>query len=151
VRETLGRPQEADRKRRWGFRWFLVLAPVTAAVVVLSVVLTQPKEPLIQVAMLDTAGATRGAATNQVTLLQAQWKTASVRSFDKTDDLEAWEKDWPASKRPVAKVVFDPAAAEVRLLLRAEGRIVRTTFPVEKDLSGALRQAEDLIRKQLGK
>jgi len=150
VRETLGRPSVAEQKRPWAWRWFLVLAPVTAALVCLVVVLTRPKAPMIQIAMLDTAGPTRGAGTNGVTLLQEQWRQAEVRTFQKAEDLDSWAKDWPPTKGPAVKVVFDPAAAEVRLLIRSKEKLVQKTVPVDQDLSTALRQAEAFIKERLG-
>ncbi|MHB8522885.1 MAG: hypothetical protein ACYDH9_19285 [Limisphaerales bacterium] len=150
VRETLRRPPVAERKLPWAWRWFLVLAPVTAAVVLLFVFVTHPQQPVIQVAMLDRAGLTRGAATNAVTLLHAEWETAGVNTFGKADALEAWEKEWPDTKAPVAKVIFDPASAEVRLLIRSRGQLVTKTFPVQQDLDAVLRQAQAFINAQTG-
>lgn len=150
VRQTLGQPRLIDeRKRSWVSRWFLVLAPAAVGLVFFLVFVSLPKQPVIQLAMLDTAGETRGTATNQVTILQEHWKSASVQTFAKAEDLEAWEKDWRTSKRPVAKVIYDPAAAEVRVFVKLGTNLIQRTVAVEKDLSSALRQAEDFIKEQV--
>jgi hypothetical protein len=64
VRETLGRPQvsgeaprEASLGTLWKWRWILGLAAATAVVVLLLLpVFSRSGPPMIQVAMLDSAG-----------------------------------------------------------------------------------------------
>ncbi len=75
VRQTLGRPASAEEKSSWSWRWWLALAPATALVVFLMVNLfNQNEQTVIQVAMLDSAGATRGTDTNLLPVLQEMWK-----------------------------------------------------------------------------
>ena len=110
VRETLGRPsvtgeapEEDALGTLWKWRWMLGLAAVTAVVALfLLPVLSRSGPPMIQVAMLDTAGATRGADTNEVSLLRQTWEKAAVDAFTGTAALHAWETNWPAqNRRPV--------------------------------------------------
>src|ERR1019366_6426100 len=100
VRETLGRPQvpqEDALGTLWKWRWMLGLAAATAVVLlVLLPLLSRSGSPVIQVAMLDTAGATRGSDTNEVSELRQVWEKAAVDSFTSTEALHAWETNWPA-------------------------------------------------------
>jgi hypothetical protein len=157
VRETLGRPAATDRGSEqdalgtlWKWRWMLGLAAATAVVaLVLLPVFSRSGPPMIQVAMLDTAGATRGSDTNEALLLRQAWGSAAVDSFTGTEALRAWETNWPAqNKRPVVKVVFDRAAGEVRILGRWKGESFTNTFLVERDLATTLEQAKSFIKQR---
>ncbi len=146
VRQTLGNPDTV--KRRGGlWRWALGLATATA-VILFSLTLLNPRPPVIQVAMLDTAGAVRGAETNPVSLLQARWK--DVRQFSNAQESAVWERQ-PASGGDFAKIIYDPAAAEVRVSGRAGGKNFTTTIPVEKNLGSALDEAAHFARDQFGR
>jgi hypothetical protein len=157
VRETLGRPPvhgEAPEKDAlgtlWKWRWMLGLAAATAIVALfLLPILISSAPPLIQVAMLDTAGATRGSDTNEISLLRQTWEKAPVDSFTGTEALHAWEANWPAqNRRPVVKVVFDRAAGEVRILGRWKGESFAKTLLVERDLAATLEQAKSFIKQR---
>jgi len=148
VRETLGRPPAQARKLHWAWRWSLVLAPATAAVVLLGVFLARPAQPVFQVAMLDITGQTRGSETNEVVLLAQHWTAAAVQNFGRSSDLEAWEKAWPAGKAPSVKVAYDRAAGEVRVMGRWRGRDFQKTFLVEHDLASTLKEADVFIQQQ---
>ena len=157
VRETLGRPLvpgEAPEEdalgtlRKW--RWMLGLAAATTVVALfLLPVFSRSGPPMMQVAMLDTAGATRGADTNEMSLLRQSWEKAAVDAFTGTEALHAWETNWPAqSKRPVVKVVFDRAAGEVRILGRWKGESFTKPLLVERDLATTLEQAKSFIKQR---
>ena len=157
VRETLGRPQvpseapEDDALRTlWMWRWILGLTAATAvAVLFLLPVFSGPTPPIVQVAMLDTAGATRGSDTNETSLLRQTWEKATVDSFTATEALHAWETNWPAlNRRPVVKIVFDRAAGEVRILGRWKGESFTKTLLVERDLAITLEQAKSFIKQR---
>jgi len=148
VRQTLGRPQAQEKKASFGWRWFLVLAPATAVLVLLLLITAKPHQPIIEIAMLDGVGLTRGGGTNDVTLLEQQWKGVKVQTFARSDELASWEQRWPSTKALVTKVIYDPAAAEIRVLLRSEGKLSVKAIPVDRDLSVALRQAEAFIKAQ---
>ena len=55
----------------------------------------------------------------------------------------------PEASAPVVKIVFDPASAEVRVVLRSGGRRVEKVILVEQDLSAALKQADTFIKENL--
>ncbi len=157
VRETLGRPQvpggapeEDALGTLWKWRWILGLSAATTVVALfLLPILTRSAPPMIQVAMLDTVGATRGSDTNETSLLHQTWEKATVDSFTGTEALHAWETNWPGqSKRPVVKVVFDRAAGEVRILGRWKGESFTKTLLVERDLAATLEQAKSFIKQR---
>jgi hypothetical protein len=154
VRQTLGRPESAaeepDRSLAWGWRWVLGLAAATAAVVIVALsIFHAPNAPVIQLAMLDTVGGTRGTDTNELASLQGTWKESPVQHFSSASELEAWEKNWPTDgERPVAKVIYDPASGEARVSGRSQGRVFQKTFPVERDLAMTLQQVRVFIREQ---
>ena len=71
VRQTLGRPKfaakEPSRSLVWGWRWVLGLAIATAVVLLLALpVFRTMNTPLIQLAVLNTGGGTRGADMDEV-------------------------------------------------------------------------------------
>lgn len=153
VRETLGRPQLPEEDALgtlWKWRWMLGLAAATAVVVFFFLPVFGPSAPpMIQVAMLDTAGATRGSDTNELSLLHQIWEKAAVDSFTGAEALHAWETNWPAqNKGPVVKVVFDQAAGEVRILGRWKGESFTKTLLVERDLAATLEQAKSFINQR---
>ncbi len=153
VRQTLGRPageKAPDRTLAWGWRWMLGLATATAVVLlVLLPMFRSPSAPVIQLAMLDTTGGTRGGGTNEIALLQATWKEIPIQNISTTTDLEAWEKNWPDGGRgSIVKIIYDQAAGEVRVALRSKGKIVEKTFPLERDLKTILPQVIAFILEQ---
>jgi hypothetical protein len=152
VRQTLGRPaaeKESDRSLAWGWRWVLGLAAATAVVVLIVLpMLRNPKAAVIQVAMLDATGGTRSTDTTDVALLQETWKGSRVQNFSSASELEAWEKAEPgADKRPVAKIIYDRAAGELRVVCRRKG--TTKTFVVGQDLEAALRRAKAYLDEEL--
>ena len=153
VRQTLGRPaaeNESDRSLAWGWRWILGLAAAAVVVLLVALPLFRSSNTLvIQLAMLDMAGGTRGIDTNDVALLQEVWRGHLIRSFSKASDLEAWEKSWPTdNRRPAARIIYDPAAAEVRVSVHSKGKAFQKTFPLEKDFAATLRQVSAFVREQ---
>ena len=152
VRQTLGRPQTADepkeagqRSAMWGWRWALGLAAATAVVLAVLIPMMQAPEPVIQIAMLDLGGATRGSDTNEVVLLGQTWSNAVVASFTAAGELHSWEADWSAGKTAVIKIIYDRSAGEVRVLSWQQGKALEKTFPVERDLATTLKQVNDYV------
>ena len=146
VRQTLSRPageKEPDRSFAWGLRWWLGLA-ATAAVVVLVVlpIFRAPNGPVIQLAMLDTAGGTRGVDTNEVLLLRKAWSTATLDTFTNVETLHEWEIK---GKPDAVKIIYDRAGAEVRVLGRWKGKVLEKTFLIDQSLATTLKQARDYI------
>ena len=155
VRQMLGRPESAaeepDRSLAWGWRWVLGLAAATAVIVIVALsIFHAPNALVIQLAMLDTAGGTRGADTNELATLREAWKGIPVQNFSNPSELEAWEKNWPKGDgRPAAKIIYDPAAGEVRVSGRSRGKFFQRTFLLEKDdLALTLQQVREFVREQ---
>jgi hypothetical protein len=66
--------------------------------------------------------------------LHEAWKGIPVQNFSDSSELEAWEKNWPKGDgRPAAKIIYDPAAREVRVSGRSRGTFFQRTFLLEKD------------------
>ena len=151
VRQALGeaRPASTIALRA---KWWLLMGFAGTSVTIVALILSQlptSTTPLVEVAMLDSAGPTRGADTNEVVLLQQQWRQRAVRLFEKPEDLKAWEQTWPNANAPLVKVIYDRAAGEVRVWGSSEDGAFKKTILVEKDLASALREAEAFIQQQL--
>jgi hypothetical protein len=158
VRQTFGSAREPRHQEKMalirGWRlWVLGLAGATALVAVLLVpVLTKSPGPIVQVAMLDLVGATRGTNAVEVETLRQMWKESRVESFASTTGLDAWEKNWPdQGKKPEVKVIYDRSVGEVRVNGYSKGQRFQKSFPVEPDLQTALRQAASFIKEQTGR
>jgi len=156
VRETLGRPQPpvpsvsgAEHRMMWRWRWLLGLAAAAAVVALVMVpLLREVPAPVIQVAMLDTAGASRGADAKELTLMQQTWNKAAVDSFSAAENARAWETNWPGNgKGAMVKILYDRPAGELRVVGRRKGKSFAKTFVVEQDLAAVLNQAKDFIQE----
>ncbi|NBR88041.1 MAG: hypothetical protein EBT61_21540 [Verrucomicrobia bacterium] len=108
--------------------------------------------PVIQVAMLDSIGATRGTNASPLTVIQQQWKDVKPVEFSDNEQLKQWQKDWEAgSNRTVAKIVYDRDAGVIRVTVRSAGRLlVERSFEVkaEQDLPSVLESVKSLIKEQ---
>ena len=158
VRQILGHPQPSvpsasDKERRMMSRWGWLLGLATAAAAVaLVMVLWHAPAPVIQVAMLDTAGASRGSDANELAALQQAWNKALVDSFSSTESARAWETNWAGdSRKAVVKILYDRPAGELRVLGRWKGKPFAKTFVVEQDFAAALNQAKQFIQEQTGR
>jgi len=150
VRQTLGRSDGAKAKSTRSWRWWLVLGSAMTLVVLLTVTLLNQKEqPVIQVAMLDAAGGTRGTETNLLPVLQEVWKGSEIKTFANASDLEKWENKSPSGgKAAAAKIIYDRTAGEVRVSGRRRGVPFQKTFLVGEDVSAAFREAQTFVREQ---
>lgn len=128
----------------------LGLAAGTAVVVIVAFsIFHAPNAPLIQLAMLDTAGGTRGGDMNELVTLRDACKGIPVQNFSNSGELEAWEKNWPNDDgRAAAKIIYDPAAGEVRVSGRSQGKFFQKTFLVERDLETTLQQVSAFVQEQ---
>lgn len=149
VRQTLGRPaekSEPDRSVAWGWRWFLGVAAVTAVVLIVALpIFRTPTEPVIQLAILDTVGSTRGYDTNEVAILREMWSSATLNSFTNAAALREWGRGSPSN---CVRIIYDRAAAEVRVRGNWKGATFENTFLVETELASALKEAMAFITEQ---
>ena len=149
VRRTFGRPEFAAKESRLGWRWVLGLAFATAMVLLLASLVFRPSAPVIQLAILDMGGGTRGADTDEVATLKQTWKGIPVKNLSSVSELEAWEKNWPNDGgRAAARIVYDRALGEVRVSGRSRGRDFQKAFPVESDFATTLQQVRAFVREQ---
>ena len=147
VRRTLGEADAAKLRKVWNWRWAFGLAG--AAVVLVALSLFNPSKPVIEVAMLDMTGDTRGADTNQVELVRRRWKDARV--FSNAQEFAAWESQQPQGRAEFAKIIYDRTAAEVRVSGRAGGKSFGKIIPVENNLTSVLEEAAEFVREQVGR
>ena len=151
VQETLGahRSPLQEKRSTWRWQWIFGLATATAIILFLFVpVFNQSDKMIVQVAMLDTAGATRGTGANEIAELKKLSTGAAVQSFSQSAELTAWENSWPKDKQPAAKIIYDRAAGEVRVLGRWHGKPFQKTFLVERDLETTLQEAKTFVQQQ---
>jgi len=152
VQQTLGRSSKpvepagiGQMLRKW---WIAALATgVMAAAVIFLAAFPLSSHPMIQVAMLDTAGTVRGSTGDDVAILTQQWKNSTFQSFDKTDSLKNWETNSPQGDKVTVKVIYDRAAGEVRVSLYSFGKPQHRAFVVESDLSATLQEANSFIKE----
>lgn len=155
VKQTLGQNQVSDsdeegRPFAWGWRWFLGLAAAAAVIILVTLPLlfSSPK-PQIQVAMLDVAGITRGGDTNEALILAEAWTSSPVTNFSNAQDLKSWEQSWTSGGRGYqVKIVYDRAAAEIRVFGRGRGREFTNSFSVDPGIREALGRAEAYVKQQ---
>lgn len=130
-----------------GWRWLVGLAGVTAVLAaVLLPKLIGPGQPVVEIAMYDPAGPTRGASTNEVAILRELWPSGGLREFSKLDELQAWlgQSDGPVGRLSV-RIVYDRTAAEIRVVVRRGGQVATTAVPVDADLRSALDKAREFV------
>ena len=157
ARQTLGRRElpsasagDKERRMMWRWRWLLGLAAAAAVVTLVMLPLVrEAPAPVMQVAMLDTAGASRGSDAKELALLQQTWNKAVVDSFSSAENARAWETNWPGDGRSaVVKILYDRPAGELRVLGWWRGKPFAKTFVVEQDFAAALNQAKEFVREQ---
>jgi hypothetical protein len=131
-------------------KWWIAAAATgaMAAAVIFLAAFPQSSRPMIQVAMLDTAGTVRGSTGDDAAILKNQWNNSSIQNFDSTAPLGNWETNWPQGDKVVAKVVYDRAAAEVRVSLHGRGNPKQRTFVIERDLAATLQEVNAFIQEQ---
>lgn len=158
VRQTLG-PPVRQRASTGVWRWWLAWATACAAVALVVVstavfnspphALSPPLTPLIQVAMLDSIGGTRGTGEKPLDTLQRQWKEAQPQVFSDADKLKRWQEEWPSgAKQSVAKVLYNRDTQELKVLIRSKGKTVLEKIILvteERELPRALKEAEAFI------
>ncbi len=126
----------------------LGLAAATAAVVIVALSIFHT--PVIQIAILDTVGGNRGTDMNELATLQGTRKESPVQHFSNSSELEAWEKNWPnGDGRPAAKIIYDPAAGQVRVSGRSREKFFQRTFLWDDDLALTLQHVREFVREQV--
>jgi hypothetical protein len=143
VRQTFGRPTPVKRPVLWSWKWALAFAAATAVIVMVWVGVFRQAQPVIQIAMLDLAGPTRGGGMADEEVLRNTWQTATVESFSSAGGLEAWEKNWPdLGRKKLVRIIYHRSAGELRVLIRSGTDSFQRAFPVDGDLPAALNQVQ---------
>lgn len=146
------------------WRWAVVPAVSLAAIVVISLVLfnnrpeaesaalpevannqrSEPVAPIvpitatapvIQVALLDTVGITRGEEDPMRDQFQKAWPAVEVRQFNSSVESRDWLTQWPAARGPVCKIFYDQGSGELKLIAKINGEEKVATFALKNDVS----------------
>ncbi len=149
VRQTYGsaKPEtQPTAPKLWPWRLVLGWSSGFAAVALAFLFLWPQPAPVIHVALLDAAGATRGAASEDRTSLEQVWPDRPVSEFRKAEELTAWKiQETTKAQRSSALVIYDKAAGEVQVIGSHRGQVFAKTFTVEADLKATL----DAVRRYL--
>ena len=151
VRQTYGAPVSApvEAASAWtAWRRWLSVAAGAAAIVCAALLLFPAPAPLIQVAMLDSVGATRGGPNPELTALREAWPKRAVSEFRTQAELDAWGNTVTGKASDHALIVFDRSAGEIRVTGSRKGASFARTFPVESDLKRVLAEAERFVAAQ---
>lgn len=151
VRQTYGAPTPTPARTAsaWNVwrRWLSVAAG--AAVVVWAAWLLLPAQaPMIQVAMLDPVGATRGGPNPDLTTLRESWPQWQVAELGSEADLAEWTQQQNAGNRDLALIIYDRSAGEIRVRGSRKGTPFSKTFTVDTDLKRVLAEAERFVAAQ---
>ena len=145
-----------DPQLSW--RWAVTPAVSLVAIVVISLVLfnkrpdaesaaqtevanNQPSEatvsiaPVIQVALLDTVGVTRGAEDSTRSQFQKAWPAVEVRQFNSSAEFRDWFIQWPAARGSVCKIFYNQGSGELKLIAKINGEEKAATFALQNDVS----------------
>ena len=143
------------------WRWAVAPAVSLVAIVVISLVLfnnrpeaesaaqlevanNQPSEtaapiaptaPVIQVALLDAVGITRGAEDPTRGQFQNAWPAVEVRQFNSSTEFRDWLTQWPADRGSVCKIFYDQGSGELKLIAKINGEEKVATFALKNDVS----------------
>ena len=122
---------------RPSWRWAVAPAVGLAAIVIISLVLFNnrpetnapaqpevtihqpavPAAPVIQVALLDIVGATRGPEDSTLQQLQSAWPKVEVLQFSRSARSKDWLTQWPLTANgPVCKIFYNQSAGELQLI-----------------------------------
>ena len=94
-----------------------------------------PTAPVIQVALLDTVGITRGAEDPIRGQFQNVWPAVEVRQFNSSAEFRDWLTQWPADRSPVCKIFYDQGSGELKLIAKINGEEKVATFALKNDVS----------------
>jgi hypothetical protein len=117
--------------------------------------ISKPGPAVIRLAVLDTNEVPQSPSArlayskktqDELELLQQTWSGVAVEALYNADDLRVWDKDRPAdSGHDVIKVIYDRAAAELRVHGNWKGTTYNQSFPAVPELATALGQAGAFI------
>ena len=101
-------------------------------------------EPVIQLAMLDIVGETRGEEDDKVKSLKEVWPQTQLETYSEIDLAKAWREQWgDDSKTPQFKIFYDVTEAEIKII----GRWGETNNTEVVLVDGNLREALSKARQ----
>jgi len=105
-------------------------------------------EPVIQLAMLDIVGETRGEEDDKIKSLKEAWPKTQLETHSEIDPAKAWRDQWgDDSKAPQVKILYDVTEGEITVQGRWKGESKTETLPVDDNLSEVLDQAKELVKQ----
>jgi hypothetical protein len=146
-----------DKNDGSGFSFFK-LALAGLAVCALVILINMPDknidpiakapEPVIQLAMLDIVGETRGEGNETVKSFKDAWPQAAYENYSEMDPAREWREQWDDdSKTPQVKILYDVTEAEVTVLGKWKGEAKTETLPVDDNLAEVIQKAKELVRQ----
>lgn len=142
--------------------WLIVASaiPVIVALMVLVSLLNkddgpppiaQTHTPVIQLAMLDIVGETRGEGNETAKTFKEAWPKAAYENYSEIDPAKAWRGQWADNaKAPQVKILYDVTEAEITVLGKWKGETKTETLLVDDNLAEVLQKAKDLIQEWYG-
>tara|TARA_B100001939_G_scaffold303834_2_gene281776 strand:+ start:556 stop:1374 length:819 start_codon:yes stop_codon:yes gene_type:complete len=108
-------------------------------------------EPVIQLALLDVVGVTRGAADETRLHLKAGWQDLALEDFDSSASARQWLKDWPAGDGPAIKILYHHSSGELKVVGRLgdEEKTEIYTLTDRAELPGLILKAQATIESWL--
>ena len=99
--------------------------------------------PVIQVALLDIVGATRGPEDPTLKQFQSTWPKVEVRQFSLRARSRDWLSQWPITVNgPVCKIFYNQSEGKLRLIAIVNEQKNETSFELN-----AVSELPQLIEK----
>jgi len=107
--------------------------------------------PVIQVALLDVVGRTRGTNDPIHAQLQNAWSEIDLIEFDQSSKMKAWRDEWPTSTAPVIKIMYNVSSGELILIGQIKGENKKETFTLTdpQELPALIEQAQATLKTWL--
>ena len=108
-------------------------------------------KPVIQVALLDVVGRTRGTNDPIHAQLQNAWPGTELIEFHQSSKMKAWRDEWPTSTASVIKIMYNVSSGELILIGQIKGENKKETFTLTdlQELSALLEQAQAILKTWL--
>jgi hypothetical protein len=151
VRQTYRAENAAKAKAiyTWSaWRLWLSATAGLATMICAALLLFQAQAPVVQVAMLDPVGSTRGGANSELMALKEAFPKGEVSEFRTQEAVDILGQKMASNAGDRALVVFDRSAGEVRVTGSKNGVEFIRTFAVENDLKRVLHEAQSFVVAQ---
>lgn len=114
---------------------------------------TQAETPVIQIALLDVVGQTRGTNDPIRVQLQHAWPETKLIDFAQSSTMKTWRGDWPTSTDSVIKILYKVSTGELTLTGQIKGENKEETFTLTdpQELPVLIQQAQATLKTWLEK